>query len=115
MKDILAEMFNKAVILAAFSGAMGGVVRTLTMRDRIWPDGVINLVVGAICAVYLGPIVQPLLKMIVGPVMVAEGQLEGFTGFIVGVGGITASSFVMDIWKGARKRTGATGSGDSDA
>ena len=47
---------------AALAGALGGIVRWVTLREH-WRDGVLSLLVGSICAVYLGPLVAPLATM----------------------------------------------------
>ena len=36
---------------AALAGALGGIVRWVTLREH-WRDGVLSLLVGSICAVY---------------------------------------------------------------
>ena len=41
----------------ALAGAAGGIVRWVTLRER-WQDGVASLLVGSICALYVGPFVR---------------------------------------------------------
>ena len=45
---------------AVAAGAAGGIVRWVTLRQN-WKEGVSSIVVGGLCALYLGPIVTPLL------------------------------------------------------
>ncbi len=37
----------------------------VTLREH-WRDGILSLLVGAICAVYLGPLVAPILEPVIG-------------------------------------------------
>ncbi len=83
------------------SGAMGGIVRWLTLRERL-SSGIVSVIVGAICAVYLGPLVQPLLAPFVQVVLTEQVSRASFTGFIVGIGGITFSGFIIDLIKAKR-------------
>ncbi len=84
------------------SGAMGGVVRWLTLRER-FSVGIVSVIVGAICAVYLGPLVQPILAPFVQVVLTEQVSRSSFTGFIVGIGGITFSGFIIDIIRAKRR------------
>lgn len=88
------------VILA---GAAGGLVRWLTLRSRPL-DGFIAVVVGAISAVYLGPLAEPAVDALLGQVIIDESSRGAFSGFIIGLGGITVAGFVMDFWQARRKR-----------
>jgi fluoride ion exporter CrcB/FEX len=84
------------------SGALGGLVRWLTLRER-FPAGVVSVVVGSICSVYLGPLVQPILNPFVQVVLTEQVSRSSFTGFLVGIGGITFSGFVIDVIRARRK------------
>jgi len=81
---------------AALAGAAGGIVRWLTLRGKFWPDGVINLAVGCLCAVYIGPLAEPLLEPIVGKIAI-DGSADGLGSFLIGLGGISISGFVLDV------------------
>lgn len=84
------------------AGALGGVVRWLTLRDH-WTDGVISIVVGAICALYASPLVLPALTPMLGAIQIPPDSVSGLSGFLIGVGGISISSFFISI---IRDRTG---------
>lgn len=91
---------------AAMAGALGGLVRWLTLREKPM-EGVQTLVVGTVCAIYLGPLVVPLLEPIVGKI--APGNdAGGFASFVVGLGGISIAGFIIDVIKARRGRIGAT-------
>ena len=85
---------------AVLAGAAGGIVRWLTLREK-WSDGIVSIVVGALCALYLGPIVEPMLTPLIGKIA-PNGDAAGFSSFFIGVGGISASGFVLDVWRGRR-------------
>lgn len=86
----------------AISGAMGGVVRWLTLKERIG-DGLVSIAVGGITATYVGPIGVPLLKPLLG-VLVDDTASQGtLSGFVVGLGGITATGLFIDLWRARRK------------
>jgi hypothetical protein len=101
--------FSKGILAAAFdwlqsepgalvvAGASGSLVRWLTLRES-WRHGLISLVVGSICALYLGPLVEPMLAPIIGKISKA-GDAAGFSAFVVGLGGIGIAGFVIDAMK----------------
>ena len=93
---------------AALAGAAGGVVRWLTLREN-WREGGMSLLVGAICAIYLGPLVEPLLSPVVGKIAPGD-DAAGFASFVVGLGGISISGFILDVIK--RRRREARGGGE---
>lgn len=84
------------------SGTLGGVVRWLTLRERC-TEGLVSVIVGAICAVYLGPLVEPILKPFVQVILTEQISRSSFTGFIVGIGGITFAGFVIDVVRAKRR------------
>jgi hypothetical protein len=92
----------------ALAGALGGLVRWLTLRER-WQDGMISLVVGAICALYLGPLAIPAIEPIVGKIVVDPASRGTLSGFILGIGGIAVTGFVLDVWKARRRQTEGDG------
>lgn len=79
---------------AAMAGAAGGLVRWLTLREH-WRDGVVSLIVGSLCALYLGPLVEPMLAPVIGKIA-SQGDAQGFSSFVVGLGGIGIAGFVIE-------------------
>ena len=95
-----------AVILA---GAAGGVVRTITLRER-WTRAIANALVGALCALFLTPLTDPLLAPTLGVIVPDPSSVAGFSGFIIGLGGITISGLILDIIE--RRRADVSKDGD---
>ena len=89
------------------AGAAGGLVRWLTLRESL-ADGVVSLVVGCICALYLGPLGEPLLAPVIGKISPADPV--GFSSFVVGLGGIGFAGFGIDT---LRRFRAAKGAGDA--
>lgn len=94
--DFLAWMTTDAG-KAALAGALGGLVRWLTLRER-WQDGAMSLIVGSICALYLGPLVEPILEPVIGKIA-PDGDADGFAAFVVGLGGISIASVLIEIFR----------------
>jgi len=86
----------------AIAGALGGVVRWLTLKQPPL-DGLISVFVGAICALYVGPAIVPLLRPVVDFAGVDADAMRGLSGFLVGIGGILVSGFLIDLWQLRRK------------
>jgi len=86
---------------AALAGAAGGVVRWVTLRDS-WREGVPGIIVGAVCAIYLGPLVAPLLEPVVGAIAPGS-EADYFAAFIVGLGGIGLTAGLIDLLQSWRK------------
>lgn len=80
---------------AALAGAAGGLVRWLTLRESM-RDGAITLLVGCLCALYLGPLAVPLIEPVIGKIS-PSADAAGFSAFIIGLGGISISGFLIDI------------------
>ena len=97
----LAWLFSPVVKLA-IAGALGGVVRWLTLKQPLL-DGLVSVIVGSICAVYIGPAIQPLLRPVVDFAGVDADAMQGLGGFLVGIGGILVSGFILDLWQLRRK------------
>jgi hypothetical protein len=85
---------------AALAGALGGIVRWVTLREH-WRDGMLSLLVGSICAVYLGPLVAPILEPVIGK-LAPGGDSAGFSSFVVGIGGMSISGLIIDIFRARR-------------
>ena len=80
---------------AALAGALGGVVRWITLRDS-WKEGVPALAVGAICAVYIGPLVEPFLDAPISG-LAPDADTTALAAFLTGLGGIGIAGFLMDM------------------
>jgi hypothetical protein len=88
---------------AAVAGALGGLVRWITLREH-WADGLASLLVGAVCAMYLGPLVSPMLNPVIGQ-FAPDSDGSGFSAFVVGLGGISFSGFLIDVIRARRRQT----------
>lgn len=97
--DLIAWLFSPEG-KAAIAGAAGGIVRWVTLREH-WKDGTLSLLVGAICAIYLGPLVAPLLEPVIGKIA-PQSDAAGFSSFVVGLGGISLSGFLIDLIRARR-------------
>jgi hypothetical protein len=85
---------------AAVAGALGGIVRWVTLRHN-WREGSFTLIVGSICAMYLGPVALPIVEGTIGKI-VPQGDMSGLSSFLVGIGGISLSAFIIDIFDRTR-------------
>lgn len=90
--DILS-LFGSDAGAAAIAGAAGGVVRWLTLRET-WREGIISLFVGAICAIYLSPLAEPMLRPFIGVI-----HAPRLAPFVVGVGGIGLVGLIIDAMR----------------
>jgi len=106
----LASDPGKAVV----AGALGGVVRWLTLQERP-RDGMASMIVGAICALYLGPLAVPIIEPMVGKIATNPEQTIGFGSFVIGIGGMSASGFLIAIWRGRRAAAAKLLEGEADA
>lgn len=86
---------------AILAGALGGLVRWMTLRDN-WKEGGAAVIVGAICALYLGPLAEPILEPFIGRIA-PDGDAAGFSSFLVGLGGLSLSGIVIDVFARRRK------------
>lgn len=90
------------IVRLALAGAFGGAVRWMTLRDS-WVEGVISITLGMICAVYLNPLVLPIITPAIAGLVVEETSRASLSAFMIGVGGITVSGFVIDLWNIRRR------------
>ena len=81
---------------AALAGIAGGIVRWLTLRSN-WKEGVGTLIVGALCAIYAGQLALPIVEGSIGKIIPGE-DMTGLSSFLVGIGGISISGLVLDIF-----------------
>lgn len=87
---------------AALAGAAGGLVRWITLRDS-WLEGLLGILAGSVCAVFLGPMVLPVLEPVLGGISDSDEHITGFTSFVVGLGGIGLASALIDILQSWRR------------
>lgn len=97
----------------ALGGALGGAVGWMTRRGS-FTDGVIQVAVGGICAVYLAPIAIPTLTAQLGPITGTTEELARLSAFVVGIGGVSLSGFIIDLFHFWRVRRGRIAKGTSD-
>jgi len=97
---VIEWMFSPDGQAAAVAGALGGLVRWMTLRDH-WTEGVAALIVGAICAMYLGPLIEPILTPTIGRIA-PDRDADGFAAFVVGLGGISLAEFLIDMIRARR-------------
>lgn len=109
----LSWLFSPVAKLAV-AGALGGVVRWLTLKQPPL-DGLVSVIVGAICAVYIGPAIQPIMRPVIDFAGVDMDAAQGLGGFLVGIGGILVSGFLIDLWQVRRKLLKHGGQGDGQA
>lgn len=110
--DLLAWVFSPDA-RAALSGAAGGIVRWITLQESL-RAGLLSILVGSISAVYLGPLVAPLLDPVVGK-LVPDGDSHGFAAFVVGLGGISLTGFLIDVIRARRFQLGKAANDDSES
>lgn len=95
------------------AGAAGGIVRWLTLKQG-WLDGLISVAVGSILAAYLGPVAVAWLKPVADFSGAGAEAAIGLGGFLVGIGGIVVSGFVIDLWHMRNKLMREQGGGQAD-
>lgn len=99
-QDILAG--KEPVIIA---GAAGGFVRWVTLRERFL-DGVASVAVGAVCALYLSPLAEPIVQSAFGTLSITAEQRSGFGGFVIGLGGVWLAGIIIDAVRSFRRKEG---------
>lgn len=95
-KDDLLDWLLSEPSRAAIAGIAGGVVRWLTLRSN-WKEGLGTLIVGALCAIYAGQIALPIVEGSIGKILPGE-DMSGLSSFLVGIGGISLSGLILDIF-----------------
>jgi hypothetical protein len=105
--SFLATASGKLMI----AGALGGVVRWLTLREG-WRDGLASIIVGGITAVFVGPAAHTILRPIVDLAGVEPDAANSLGGFLIGVGGILVSGFFIDLWRARSRMLKSTQKGE---
>lgn len=90
--------YSSGQLLDALAGGLGGMVKWMGMALP-WKDGVVAILVGAICATYLAPIGDAMLEPILGKLLASEKQANHLGGFVVGIIGIGVVGFIMGFFK----------------
>lgn len=80
------------------AGSLGGLVRWITLKEN-FRDGVASILVGGIAAAYLTPLVLPAMTPVIGSFVGDEANRAGFSGFIIGIAGITVTGFLIDFFR----------------
>lgn len=87
---------DKSIEILVVPGALGGLVRWLTMRSSL-TDGIIAIIVGAICSLYVSPLVLPMLVPLLDMLHVDIDSAKGLSGFVAGLGGLSISGLIIDF------------------
>lgn len=109
--DFNGNWLFSPIVKLAVAGALGGAVRWATLKQPPL-DGLVSVFVGSICAVYIGPAIQPILRPIVDFAGIDAESMQGLGGFLVGIGGILVSGFILDLWQMRRKLLKQSGGSD---
>lgn len=104
MANWFLDLIGPEKASTVLAGALGGVVRWITLKERI-SDGIASIAAGAICAVYLGPVIQPAITPLIGSFVLDEAARVSSGGFVLGLGGITVAGFLIDFLKSWAKRS----------
>jgi len=86
----------------AVAGAFGGLVKSITMRERLI-EGVGSLIVGTACSVYASPIALIIFEPALGRLVTKPGALDQFAGFTAGIAGMAIVAFILEAWRGWRR------------
>ncbi len=76
-------------------------MRWLTLRDDL-KEGIANIVVGGLCAIYMGPYAVAFVEKWTGIAVTDQGGNLG--AFMVGLFGMALAGFLIDVAKFARRK-----------
>jgi hypothetical protein len=85
------------------AGVAGGIVRWATLKEK-WPDGLISILVGALCSVFVGPAAFPLMGPLIDFSKIDPNSAKSLAGFMIGAGGILVAGFLIDLWRERRRQ-----------
>lgn len=102
-KDYVSGLFTPTDIVLATGGASGGLVRWIYLQEKPI-RGVLGILVGALCAVYLSQLALPLVELVLGKILIEPTKQLTFSGFVVGLGGTQVPGFIIDLWKGVSEK-----------
>lgn len=89
-------------LLNLIAGLIGGTVRAASKPAETWGERVVTALVGGAVAVYLTPVVAPILQPYIGG---AVDAVSGFCGFLLGMSGLSSAELALRIIR--RKLSGA--------
>lgn len=78
-------------VLNLLAGVIGGAVRAITQPAQGWMHRIVTSLVGGAVAVYMTPIVAPLVQAHIGGGAANYGAAAGFAGFLLGMSGLAAA------------------------
>lgn len=107
----VAQVFALLVVIA--SGVAGGLARWITLSLSL-REGLLALVIGAICAVYLGPIMLPAVRYFYSTIDLPSDPGD-LAGFLAGVGGASIIGGILDVINRKTKPKPENVAGDDDA
>jgi len=94
--SIVQILYNDPTVSVVFAGMAGGAVRWYSEREN-WKTGIGSIIIGGICAKYLGPFTLGLMESMVGIKISDEANTTG--AFVMGLLGILLIRYVMDKFK----------------
>ncbi|GEM_PF-660167 len=94
--SLVQLIYNDPTMSVIFAGMAGGAVRWYSEREH-WKTGVGSILIGGICAKYLGPFTLGLMESMIGIKISDEANTTG--AFIMGLLGILLIRYVMDKFK----------------
>lgn len=100
-------------IKVVVAGALGGVVRWRALHESPI-QGISSVIIGAISAIYLGPIIVPFFQLFISNFIVDPVSQQTFAGFVIGLTGTTLVGFVIDVVKGAIRKGKKIGGNSND-
>ena len=87
------------------AGALGGLTRSLSIKDHSLREIAKNVVIGCTCGFYLSPVLQPALTgLLVRLTDVQPRAVAPLAGFMIGAGGLTVVTFFLDVVLNKLKR-----------
>lgn len=97
-------------VLNLIAGLVGGAVRAATQPQQGWVQRIITSFVGGAVAVYMTPIVAPIVQRYVGGNPTDYAAAAGFCGFLLGMSGLAAADMAIKV---IRKRVSGNDSGQA--
>lgn len=105
--ELFLTFFLSSTVQLALAGASGGAIRWYALRTTVSRgEGALGLPVGALLAIYLHPMVGPMIEFALGKVIVAETGQKTFAGFVTGAWGVQLATFIIDLFKAGRGKLG---------